>query len=148
MANQMLKAEDLIGIYVGRGQDYLAKDGTVVKPPERPGPSPSRIAYTKEGMVIVVSTPANRAKVDAKDPSQATLEEKARMADGVVAYAGRYEIKGDTVIHHIEVSFFPNLVGRANVRKPTFQGKLLILTTEPDEKGGVQRIYWERVDKA
>jgi hypothetical protein len=30
VANQMLKAEDLIGIYVGRGQDYLAKDGTVV----------------------------------------------------------------------------------------------------------------------
>jgi hypothetical protein len=104
--------------------------------------------YTKEGMVIVVSTPAGRAKVDAKDPSQATLEEKARMADGVVAYAGRYEIKGDEVIHHIEVSFFPNLVGRANVRKPTLQGKLLILTTEPDEKGGVERIYWERVDKA
>jgi hypothetical protein len=144
----MLKAEDLIGIYVGRGRDYLAKDGTVVKPPERPGPAPSRIAYTKEGMVIVVSTPANRAKVDAKDPSQATLEEKSRMADGVVAYAGRYEIKGDEVIHHIEVSFFPNLVGRANVRKPTFQGKLLILTTEPDEKGGVERIYWERVEKA
>ena len=144
----MLRAEDLVGIYVGRGQDYLAKDGTVVKLPEQAGPSASRIAYTKEGMVIVVSTPADRAKVDAKDPSQATLEEKARMADGVVAYAGRYEIRGDTVIHHIEVSFFPNLVGRANVRTPTFQGKLLTLTTEPDEKGGVQRIYWERVDKA
>ena len=65
-ANQMLKAEDLIGIYVGRGQDYLAKDGTVVKSPERPGLSPARIAYTKEGMVIVVSTPADRAKVNAK----------------------------------------------------------------------------------
>ena len=142
----MLKAEDLVGIYVGRGRDYVAKDGTVVKPPERP--SPARIAYTREGMVIVVSTPPDRAKVGAKNPGQATLEEKARMADGVVAYAGRYEIKGDTVIHHIEVSFFPNLVGRANVRKPTFQGRLLTLTTEPDEKGGVERIYWERVDKA
>jgi len=143
----MLKAEDLIGVYVGRGQDYLARDGTVVKAPDRPGPYPSRIAYTKEGVVIVVSTPSDRARVDAKDLSRATLEEKARLAEGVVAYAGRYEIKGDTVIHHIEVSFFPNLVGRANVRTPTFQGKLLTLTTEPDDEGGVQRIYWERVDQ-
>jgi len=73
------------------------------------------------------------------------------MADGVVAYAGRYEIKGDTVIHHIEVSFFPIWWGRANVRKPTFQGKLLILTTEPDEKAGCRESIgnaWTKPDRA
>jgi len=144
----MLKAADLIGVYAGRGQDYLAKDGTVVKSQQPAGPDDARIAYTREGMVIVISTPAGRPNVDAKDPAHATVDEKARMADGVVAYAGRYEIKGDTVIHHIEVSFFPNLVGQSNVRKPTFQGRLLTLTTEPDEKGGVRRIYWERLDEA
>ncbi|OGA49166.1 MAG: hypothetical protein A3G25_13405 [Betaproteobacteria bacterium RIFCSPLOWO2_12_FULL_63_13] len=144
----MLKAEDLIGVYAGRGQDHLAKDGTVVQLQKPAGPDQARIAYTKEGMVIVVSTPAGRPKVDAGIPDHATVDEKARMADGVVAYAGRYEIKGDAVIHHIDVSFFPNLVGSANVRIPTFQGKLLTLTTEPDEKGGVRRIHWERLDEA
>jgi hypothetical protein len=144
----MLKAEDLVGTYVGRGQDYVAKDGTVTKPDMRPAAYPSRIVYTKEGLVIVVSTPADRPKVSAKDADQATMEEKARMAEGVVAYAGRYEIVGDKVHHNIEVSFFPNWVGRANIRTPSFKGNLLTLTAEPDENGGRLRIYWEKLDKA
>jgi hypothetical protein len=143
----MVKAEDLVGTYVGRGQDYVAKDGTVTKPALRQSAYPSRIVYTKEGLVIVVSTPANRAKVNANDLSHATPEERARVAEGVVAYAGHYEVKGDKVYHHIDVSFFPNWVGRANVRTPTFDGNLLTLTTEADEKGGVMRIYWEKVSK-
>jgi hypothetical protein len=141
----MLKAEDLVGTYVGRGQDYVAKDGTVTTPGTRPS---ARIVYTKEGLVIVVSTPAERPNVNAGDAGAASLEEKARMAEGVIAYAGRYEVKGDKVYHNIEVSFFPNWVGRAVVRTPSFEGDLLTLTTEPDERGGTQRIYWERVGKA
>jgi hypothetical protein len=39
-------------------------------------------------------------------------------------------------------------VGRANVRTPSFSGNLLTLTTDPDEQGGVMRIYWEKVSKA
>jgi len=66
----------------------------------------------------------------------------------VVAYAGRYEVKGDKVCHHIDVSFFPNWVGGANVRNYKFEGKILILTTQPDADGAVERIYWERVEHA
>jgi hypothetical protein len=144
----MVTAEDLVGTYIGRGQEYIAKDGTVTRPGERPGAYPSRIVYTKEGLVIVVSTPAGRPKVNAKDANEATDAEKARMADGVVAYAGRYEMKDGKVHHNIEVSFFPNWVGRANIRTPKFEGNMLTLTAEPDDKGGRLRIYWEKIDKA
>ena len=144
----MIKAEDLVGTYVGRGQDYIDKDGRVTRPTLRGGAYPSRIVYTKEGLVIVVSTPADRPKAKARDVSEASKEELAQMGEGVVAYAGRFELKDGKVYHHIEVSFFPNWVGRPNVRTPSFNGNLLTLTAEPDEQGGRLRIYWEKVDKA
>ena len=144
----MVKAEDLVGTYIGRGQDYIDKDGNVSKPELRGGAYPSRIVYTKEGLVIVVSTPDGRPKVKARDVTEASKEELAQMGEGVVAYAGRYEMKDGKVHHNIEVSFFPNWVGRANIRTPTFNGNLLTLTAEPDEDGGRLRIYWEKVDRA
>jgi hypothetical protein len=144
----MVTAADLVGTYIGRGQEYIDKGGKVTRPHRREAAYPSRIVYTKEGLVIVVSTPASRARINASDLDQASMEEKARVAEGVVAYAGRYEIQGDKVHHNIEVSFNPNWVGRANVRTPKFEGNMLTLTTDPDEQGGRLRIYWEKVDKA
>ena len=82
-------ADDLVGTYIGRGQEHIDKDGKVTRPRGREVAYPSRIVYTKEGLVIVVSTPANRAKVNARDFGEASVEEKARVAEGVVAYAGR-----------------------------------------------------------
>jgi hypothetical protein len=138
-----MNAQDLVGVYVGRGRGYVAKDGTSRRSGE--GDHPARIVYTKEGLVFAISTPANRAKTGAKDPGEATPEQKARMVEGVVAYAGRYELVDGRLRHHIEVSVFPDLVGRTMVRIPSFEGNRLTLTTEPDQDGGVQKIYWERV---
>jgi len=140
-----MNAQDLVGVYVGRGQDYVTRDGQVSRPAA--GTS-ARIVYTPEGLVIAVSTPAaNRASTGAKSPADASLQQKALMVEGVVAYAGRYDMKDGKVRHHIEVSFFPDLVGRTVVRTPSFEGNRLTLTTDPDEQGGVQHIHWERVSQ-
>ncbi len=139
-----MNAQDLVGVYVGRGRGYVAKDGTSTRSEE--GAHPARIVYTKEGLVFALSTPANRVLTGVKDPGEASMEQKARMAEGVVAYAGRYDLVEGKLRHHIEVSLFPDLVGRTVVRTPSFEGNRLTLTTEPDEKGGVQKIYWERVN--
>jgi len=124
-----MNAQDLVGSYAGRGQEYLAKDGSV-----RRVPTSARIVYTREGMVMAVSTPVDRVPT--------------RMAEGVVAYAGRYVMKDGKVRHHIEVSFLPDRVGKTVVRTPSFEGNLLTLTTDPDATGGVQKIYWERLPAA
>ena len=143
-----MKAEDLVGSYVGRGRETIAAGSKARGPQAREAAQPARIVYTKEGLVFAISTPAGRAPTGVKDVREAPNEVKARLADDVVAYAGRYEMKDGKVLHHIEVSFFPDLVGRTNVRTPSFEGKVLTLTTEPDQKGGVQKIYWERIEKA
>jgi hypothetical protein len=121
-----MKMEDLVGTYIGRGRDYLAADGTVSR---APGPDhPAWLVYTREGLVIVISTP---------DGSGAEA----------VAYAGPYELREGKLMHHSEVAVSPAWVGRSNVRIPTLEGRRLTLSTEADARGGVQRIYWERVEK-
>lgn len=141
-----MKAQDFVGTYRGRGHDQVAPDGTVS--PLASG-GDGRLVYTADGTVIVMSTPAGRkllpASVSGNDLAGATMEEKAATAAGVVAYAGHYEVKGDQVLHHVEVSFFPNWVGTTNVRKFQWQGNMLILMTPPDAQGRVRRIHWEKV---
>ena len=123
-----MEAKDLVGSYVGHGQEYIAKDGTV-----RRVATSARIAYTREGMVMAVSTPPDH---------------KPGSAQGVVAYAGHFDMKDGKVRHHIEVSLRPEQVGKMVVRTPSFEGNRLTLTTDPDADGGIQKIYWERIGPA
>lgn len=143
-----MDASDFVGTYKGKGHEQVDKNGKVTHLRDPDSERPARIVYTKEGLVIVVSTPPDRKRLVAKHINSASDADLVEAARGVVAYAGRYEVKGDKVYHHIDVSFFPNWVGGANVRNFEFKGKLLILTTQADEDGAVERIYWERIDKA
>jgi hypothetical protein len=90
---------------------------------------------------------AGRPRFTDKDVKKGTNEEKTTAVDTYVSYSGRYEVQGDTVIHHVEVCLFPNWVG--NDQKRTFQvdGNRLILST-PLPGGDIQRsahLVWERV---
>jgi hypothetical protein len=142
-----VKAEDFVGTYEGRGQQYVAADGMVTPVGEKP--ATARLVYAADGTVIVISTPAGRARlpgrVSGNDWSGATAAEKAAATDGVVAYAGRYEVQADRVLHHVEISFFPNWVGTTNVRLFQWNGRMLTLSTPPDASGGIRRILWEKV---
>ena len=56
----------------------------------------------------------------------------------------------DTVIHHIEISSFPNWIGNAQVRFAELDGDLLTLSTKPMTFQGVERtakLVWERVGR-
>ena len=73
--------------------------------------------------------------------------ERAAAAEGVVAYTGRYEVKGDIVQHTIHSSLNPNLVGSTQIRRVTLNGDDLTLATLPDAKGNYFRIRWRRAAK-
>ena len=56
----------------------------------------------------------------------------------------------DTVIHHIEISSYPNWIGNAQVRFARLEGDLLMLSTKPMTFQGVERraeLVWERVGR-
>lgn len=62
------------------------------------------IMYNADGYMSVAFMTADRVPFAANDPRGGTSEEKVVAMDTFFSYCGRYEVKDDTVIHHIEVS--------------------------------------------
>jgi hypothetical protein len=144
-----MKAADIVGTWRVLTHDLLNKDGTVTYPHGEV--HPAGIIYSADGHMALVATRANRSKftspVSGRDISGATKEELAEAAGGTVAYFGRYEVKSDPdrVIHHIEVSLFPNWEGVAQERFAKLEGDRMTLSIAPDKDGAVGRVFWQRV---
>jgi hypothetical protein len=63
------------------------------------------------------------------------------------AYAGRYDVRGDTVHHSIEVATDPTLIGATTTRHIAREGDMLTLSG-PDFRAGTgrtQKIVWRRL---
>ncbi|MBD2533671.1 lipocalin-like domain-containing protein [Nostoc flagelliforme FACHB-838] len=115
------------------------------------GENPSGyIIYTDNGYVSVAMMRANRPQFQAGDIAAGTVEEKVAAADSYVSYCGTYEIQNNQVVHHVEVSFFPNWVDANQVRYVQLNGDLLTLSTPPILVNGVEivgSLVWQNVDK-
>ena len=48
-----------------------------------------------------------------------------------MSYCGRYEFRGDTVIHRVELSLFPNWIGGYQERLVDLRENRLTLSTRP-----------------
>ncbi len=106
------------------------------------------IMYNPDGYMFVAIMRSDRPKFAAGDLLSGSTEEKARAAGTYVSYCGRYEFRGDTVIHHVELSLFPNWVGVEQERIVELTGDRLILSTRPILLGGIQQtahLIWGRV---
>lgn len=68
------------------------------------------IMYNQHGYMSVAIARPGRAEFAAGDLLGGSAEEKAQAAETYVSYCGRYEFRGDTVVHHVEHSLFPNWV--------------------------------------
>ena len=74
--------------------------------------------------------------------------DKARCLDRMVAYAGRFSVAEDRVLHHVDVCWIPNWEGRDLVRLASFPSpnRLLLRTEVPtdDRARPMQEVLWER----
>ena len=106
------------------------------------------IMYTADGYMSVHIMMANRAPFAAGDLLGGSSAEKAGAAETYIAYAGRYERRANTVIHHVELSLFPNWVGTQQERLLEVHGDRLTLSTAPlllDGRQQTAHLIWERV---
>ena len=78
------------------------------------------------------------------DKGKAAAERVAAL-DRTTGYMGRWEIKGDSVIHKIVVALNPAWVGTAQERQATLDGDRLILSPPADDSGARARITWQRM---
>ena len=108
------------------------------------------IMYGQDGFMSVAIARPDRPTFSAGDLLGGSAGERARAAETYVSYCGTYEFRGETVVHFVELSLFPNWVGAEQERLIEVSGDRLILSTRPILLGGVQRtahLIWEAVGK-
>jgi hypothetical protein len=106
------------------------------------------LIYSADGRFSVTISRGDRARFAVGDLLGGTTDEKAGAMEGFVAYAGRYSFHGDRVVHHVELSLFPNWVGSDQERWVEVAGDRLTLSASPLLLAGKQqvpRLVWERV---
>ncbi|MGA7093499.1 MAG: lipocalin-like domain-containing protein [Candidatus Cybelea sp.] len=101
------------------------------------GPDPvGYLIYSADSRMAAVLAGTHRPAL--KSPAGASSSEASRTESlsNFLAYAGRYEIRGDRVFHHVEVSVFTNLVGTTLERQFKVEGEILTIRTLPPEIWG------------
>jgi hypothetical protein len=104
--------------------------------------------FSESGYASVALMPAQRRKFVDGDIMGGSTEEKVAAAETFIGYSGQYEIQGDKLVVHPDVSFFPNWVGVDQVRIFELEGNTLTLRTLPALVRGMQQtahLFWERV---
>jgi hypothetical protein len=125
--------------------DTRADDGVIDYPLGRD--AVGLLIYTHDGHMSVSIARAMRQPFAAGDLLGGTGDEKASALDSYISYCGRYERRGESVVHHVEMSLFPNWTGRDQERRVELDGERLTLEAPPFIiKGTEQRAFlvWER----
>jgi hypothetical protein len=109
------------------------------------------LLYAGEGYMSVSVMQACRTNFASPDDLQAPAEEKLAAFDTYSSYSGRYEVRGQKVIHHVEISLFPNWTGKEQERYFELSGDRLTLSASPILIGGVEQklvAIWQRLPAA
>ncbi len=141
-----MESNRLLGTWRLVSWENTSADGTISYPLGRQ--PAGLIMYTDDGYMSVAVMRADREPFAAGDLLAGSSEEKARAAESYVSYCGRYELRDDAVIHHIELSLFPNWSGIDQERLLEVTGNRLTLRTRPLLLDGIEqsaRLVWERI---
>lgn len=90
------------------------------------------ITYCR-GRMSAILAKADRAPFTTGGQWNADPTEKAGAYDTCLAYAGSYTFSGDEVVHHVDISLFPNWVGVDQRRRVEWDGTTLRLTARLEE---------------
>lgn len=106
------------------------------------------ILYGADGYMAVAIMRSDRRLSEAADTLRRTKEEAAEATRTYLSYAGTYELLPDRVVHHVDISLFPNWSGTDQVRYHQIIGDRLELSTAPwNGRNAVAHAYlvWRRV---
>ena len=147
----MSDAAGLVGGWRLRSWVSIADDGSEARPL---GDAPDGLlAYTADSTMVGIMARGDRARFATDDVTGGTADEQAAAFATCIAYGGRYAVDGDTVIHTVDTSLFPNWNGTEQRRRFALSdgGRTLTLTSPPIAIGGtrrIQRLTWSRVDES
>jgi hypothetical protein len=142
----MAQSEDqLVGTWGLVSASSVTRSGERNETPYGVGPV-GLLTYTSDGRVTSLISYGERKPLS----MNVTSQEQAEAFNTFLAYTGRYSIKEDKVIHHIEISSIQNYVGRDLVRNVRLSDNRLTLTTPPTMVNGKFQsieLTWVRLSK-
>ncbi len=112
---------------------------------------PDAVGYyvlTPSGYGSVSLMKKDRPAFNSGDIFGGTADEFMDAGEGYISYAGRYEVRGEELVLHAEVVFFPNWVGVDQIRFVSMKDDSLTLSSMPILASGKQQtaqLLWERV---
>jgi hypothetical protein len=116
----------IVGVWELVSWRLIGGDGAMTEPL---GPSPrGHLVYTAGGDMSVVISAAGRRPL-ADDPAARSVADRAAAFDGVHAYAGRWRVDGDEIIHVVGPATLPNYEGTEQRRRLVLNGDLMTLAT-------------------
>lgn len=119
----MITREDLHGFWRVVSWEQRYDDGRVVRPMgER---LVGGLTYVGDRMVALISR-ADRERFTTGGQWDAIDQEKAKAYAETLTYGGTFDVEGGTVIHHVDVSIFPNWVGVDQRRSVLLDGDRLV----------------------
>ncbi len=137
---------DLVGEWELVPWESRASDGRVRWPgEERPI---GDLIYTASGRMAVQVADSVREPLGTADPRDTDPAAQAGAFAADVAYCGTYQLDGDQVVHHVELSVHPDWVGTQQRRLAAIDGTGdLVLLMLPMAFGGetvVNQLHWRR----
>lgn len=111
------------------------------------------ITYTDEGRMVATLMKEGRPEIGTRSFNEATAMERASAAAGYLSYAGTYEVRGEMVLHHVDLSLFPDWVGGTQIRHidwlenkdGTVDLELSDLGIDDDHRTATIHLRWHRV---
>lgn len=136
----------LIGRWIIVSWEQQYADGRVEQPM---GDQPEGfIDYSAEGAMACMISRKDRARFVTGGQWNASDEEKARAYDSMLAYAGQYRFDGETIVHTVDMSLFPNWKGGEQKRELSFQpdGNIALIARleQGTPQARVSRLVWRR----
>ncbi|MEO1170598.1 MAG: lipocalin-like domain-containing protein [Myxococcota bacterium] len=118
------------------------------------GPEPfGRILYDSSGWMsaVLMKTPRSSAGASLESARHSTSEDKAQAFDEYLSYTGRWRVEDldgeTTVVHEVDASLVPSVIGTALRRRATLDGDTLTLDYENRSRSGKERRFilrWRR----
>jgi hypothetical protein len=136
----------LVGAWRLVSCETRADDGSIDYPLGRD--AVGLLIYTDDGHMSVSLARSGRQPFAAGDILGGTGDEKARAVESYISYCGRYERRDQSVVHHVDMSLFPNWTGRDQERRVELDGDRLTLEAPPFIVKGTEqraRLVWERL---
>ena len=141
-----IRADAAEGIVGAWSLQSFNVDEPAGKSKPRFGPDPvGYLIYSADARMSAVLAGTHRPPMTSPSGSAASEQARSESLLNFLAYAGRYEVRGDRVFHHVEVSVFTNLIGTTLERRFTLEGNTLTIRTLPPEIWGSSNVLvWKR----